>query len=275
MNPDISVIVLTYNQQDTIARALDSILAQRLRGRAMEIVVSDDASTDSTRRICAAYAARFPDTIRLLPPHPNLGVVDNYFHALSACRGRYIADCSGDDAWCDPLKLTRQADMLDANPSAVIVHTPWIECGPRSARTVTPIITAPFAHGRALISPLLRHLPAIHLSTALLRADTARQALASPDRALVHDPRLGCEDMPLLCALLARGDVAFIDTPSLLYTVNSGHSITSDAMRRRQARYYTRTLRATIRLARRYGVSLWSLRRYIATRALHILRLSV
>ncbi len=47
---DISVIVVTYNQEHTIARTLDSILAQRTAA-AYEIVIGDDCSTDGTEAV--------------------------------------------------------------------------------------------------------------------------------------------------------------------------------------------------------------------------------
>lgn len=100
MNPAVSVIVLTYNQEHCIARTLDSVLRQEVRG-GLEVVIGDDASTDSTRAICEDYAGRYPGLIRLMPPAPNKGLVRNYYDCLAACRGRYITDCAGDDECID------------------------------------------------------------------------------------------------------------------------------------------------------------------------------
>ena len=86
MNPIVSVIVCTYNQEGTIGAALDSILAQ-ITDFDYEIVVADDCSTDGTRDICRDYSARFPDRIRLILNDENLGIADNYFGTLYECRG--------------------------------------------------------------------------------------------------------------------------------------------------------------------------------------------
>lgn len=83
--PDISVIILTYNQQHTIAQAIESVLAQDTSEYRVEIVIGDDGSTDATREICSGYAARYPERIRLMPEAPNKGVVRNYFDTLEAC----------------------------------------------------------------------------------------------------------------------------------------------------------------------------------------------
>ena len=46
-NPKVSVIVICYNQRDTISRALDSVLAQE--DCDYEVIIGDDASADGTR----------------------------------------------------------------------------------------------------------------------------------------------------------------------------------------------------------------------------------
>jgi glycosyltransferase involved in cell wall biosynthesis len=74
----ISVIVCTYNQEATIARALDAILAQQCTVP-YEVIIGEDASTDNTRKICQEYAKKYPDIIRIMPEAPNKGIVDNYY----------------------------------------------------------------------------------------------------------------------------------------------------------------------------------------------------
>ena len=56
--PKVSVIVCTYNQEQTIARSLESILAQKT-DFPYEIILADDCSSDSTPR----YAPTMPDDI--------------------------------------------------------------------------------------------------------------------------------------------------------------------------------------------------------------------
>lgn len=90
--PIATVILLCYKQESTIRRAIESVLRQRCR-YSYEILVADDASPDATRRICEEYATRYPETVRMLPPAPNKGLVDNYFDAVLASRGKYVADC--------------------------------------------------------------------------------------------------------------------------------------------------------------------------------------
>ena len=104
MEEMISVVVVTYNQAATIGRTLDSILMQQCHVP-FEIVIGEDCSTDDTRAICQNYAEKHPDIIRLICNERNKGIVDNYYDCLLTCRGKYIADCAGDDFWIDTQKL--------------------------------------------------------------------------------------------------------------------------------------------------------------------------
>lgn len=120
--PSVSVIVLTYNQEHTIVRTLDSILAQKV-DFAYEIIIGEDASpSDNTRAVCEAYVAKYPDIIRLMPKAPNKGLLRNYIDCLRACKGDYIAACAGDDWWHNPNKLQLQVNALEQNPNCALCY---------------------------------------------------------------------------------------------------------------------------------------------------------
>lgn len=112
----------TYNHAPYIARAIESVLAQRT-SFAVELLLGEDCSSDSTPDICRSYAARYPDRIRLVTSEHNVGMRANYRRTIEACRGRYVAICDGDDWWCDPEKLERQVAMLEADPSLGLCYT--------------------------------------------------------------------------------------------------------------------------------------------------------
>jgi len=120
--PLVSVCMTAYNHAPYIARAIEGVLAQRTTF-AVELVLSDDCSADGTAAICRGYAARYPDRIRLLAGGGNVGMRANYRRTIEACRGRYVAMCDGDDWWCDPLKLQRQVEALEADPACGLSYT--------------------------------------------------------------------------------------------------------------------------------------------------------
>ncbi|HEU5299285.1 MAG TPA: glycosyltransferase family A protein, partial [bacterium] len=55
--PDLSVIIPTYNNRETLRRTLDAVAGQDLAPERYEVVVLDDGSTDGTEEMVAAYTA--------------------------------------------------------------------------------------------------------------------------------------------------------------------------------------------------------------------------
>jgi len=112
---DISIIVLVYNHEKYIAKALDSILEQETK-YTYEILIGEDCSPDGSRAIIKEYEKKRPEVIRAFYRKENLGATKNGYALGQAARGRYIALLEGDDYWCDSHKLQRQADFLDLHP---------------------------------------------------------------------------------------------------------------------------------------------------------------
>lgn len=118
----VSVAVITYNQQSTIAQALDSILSQK-GDFGLEVVIGEDCSKDNTWDICNDYQKRYPDKVRLLPNEKNLGIMANFARTVQACTGDYLAILAGDDYWCDDHKLQKQLQFLQEHQEYGVVCT--------------------------------------------------------------------------------------------------------------------------------------------------------
>jgi glycosyltransferase involved in cell wall biosynthesis len=112
----ISICLITYNHENYIAEALESVLMQKTTFD-KEIIIGEDCSTDNTRKICSLYAEKYPGLIHLIPADKNVGMMKNSYRSLQACTGDYIAFIEGDDYWTDDLKLQKQVDFLAANPA--------------------------------------------------------------------------------------------------------------------------------------------------------------
>ena len=112
---NVSVLMITYNQEKFIAQAIESALTQQVNFE-YEIVIGEDCSTDRTREIVISYLKQYPDKIRVLLPDKNLGMLHNFSQTFNACRGKYIAILEGDDYWTSPYKLQKQVDFLDNHP---------------------------------------------------------------------------------------------------------------------------------------------------------------
>ena len=96
----VSAVVVTYNSADTVIETLDSIYNQTYPR--IELIVSDDYSTDNTREIvrewCKTHRQRF-ERVLLRNPKRNLGVARNFNHAIAQANGKWIAEVAGDDIW--------------------------------------------------------------------------------------------------------------------------------------------------------------------------------
>lgn len=130
--PVVSASLITYNHAPYISACIDSMLEQKT-DFPFEICIGEDESSDGTREICIDYAKRYPDRIRLIlrsQSDPDRGMyrsqgVYNYVESARACNGKYIAVCDGDDVWIDPLKLQKQFDVMEENPSVSLVHSDY------------------------------------------------------------------------------------------------------------------------------------------------------
>ena len=117
----VSVCVVTYNQEKYIAECLDSLVSQETNFK-FEIIVGEDCSTDNTRAIVQQYVDKYPDLIVPLFYEKNVGAVENILQVYKKARGKYIAHMDGDDMAL-PGKLQKQFDILEANPDcSVCVH---------------------------------------------------------------------------------------------------------------------------------------------------------
>lgn len=113
----INILILTYNQEDVIGRALESILCQRQFGL-NKIIISDDNSTDNNVQVIERYKNKYPELIDYYVNRPNLGIYGNSNRLLEI---KGDADLyylmAGDDAIVDGLFCNVQKFIKDNNIS--------------------------------------------------------------------------------------------------------------------------------------------------------------
>lgn len=110
----VCVAMLTYNHEDYISMAIDSILQQRIT-YPFKIIISDDFSTDKTRSILLQYQKKHPEIFKVLFQDSNVGPKQNNIDLLRHVEGKYVAALEGDDYWIDQYKLQKQIDFLEEN----------------------------------------------------------------------------------------------------------------------------------------------------------------
>ena len=117
--PLVSVFMPTYNHEDFIADALDSVLSQDYEN--IEIIVGDDASTDKTPQIIREYIQKYPNRIKAIFNPRNLGVTRNCNVILEHCTGEYVAFFSGDDLFL-PGKIKKQVEAMGQDQNIILCY---------------------------------------------------------------------------------------------------------------------------------------------------------
>lgn len=119
----VSILCITYNHEKFIEQAINGFLAQKTNF-AFEIIIRDDASTDTTADIIKSYAEKYPRIIKpIYESHNRFGLVDPFTVTRAAAKGRYLAYCEGDDYWIDPLKIQKQVDYFNSKPNLSLLET--------------------------------------------------------------------------------------------------------------------------------------------------------
>jgi hypothetical protein len=112
--PKVSVLMTSYNREDYIAEAIESVLAQSMTD--LELIVSDDQSSDGTVDIVHDYARR-DARIRVSINERNLGDYANRAQAASLARGRFLKYHDSDDVMYRHC-LQTMLEPLEAEPQA-------------------------------------------------------------------------------------------------------------------------------------------------------------
>jgi glycosyltransferase involved in cell wall biosynthesis len=115
--PQVSVVIPSYNCARYLPEAIDSVLAQTYQN--FEIIVIDDGSTDET----AAVLRRYGLPVRVVYQH-NQGVAQARNHGIRQARGEWIAFLDADDVLL-PHKLAAQLTVAAAHPDAGMIHSGW------------------------------------------------------------------------------------------------------------------------------------------------------
>ena len=115
----ITVVIPLYNKENSIARALDSVLAQTFQD--FEVVVVDDGSTDEG----AAIVKQYTDSRIRLISQANAGVSAARNSGIAEARGEYVAFLDADDEWM-PEYLENQYSLTLRYPQCDVFATNYI-----------------------------------------------------------------------------------------------------------------------------------------------------
>src|SRR5215471_3959945 len=139
--PRLSVGLPVYNGANYLAESLEALLGQSFGD--FELIISDNASTDSTPDICQHYAQQ-DSRIRYFRQPRNVGLAPNHNFAVEQARAELFKWASNDDLYARDL-LERCVVALDGNPDVVLAHS-WTamidSSGAVTKATEYPLATA-------------------------------------------------------------------------------------------------------------------------------------
>ncbi|ANS77291.1 hypothetical protein AWM70_16885 [Paenibacillus yonginensis] len=118
----VSIILPVYNRQETITRAIESVLNQTFPH--FELIVVDDASTDATSEVIKRFD---DDRIRLIKLAENLGANAARNVGIKEAKAEWVAFHDSDDVWM-PQKLEKQVTLAiqERAGSASIIYTSFL-----------------------------------------------------------------------------------------------------------------------------------------------------
>lgn len=205
--PLISVCIVTYNHQAYITDCLMSVLTQWGDFR-LEIVIGDDASSDTTAALVQTIAAQYPGIINLFSHPKNVGPSQNLHFTLAQAQGDFIAHLDGDDFWL-PGKLQAQLSFLQAHPDCPVCYT--------NAMAIThekiPVgYFNPHLPERMDLAHLLKSGNFLNNSSMLYRAVCRASLLAIADQLI---------DYRIHLTFAQHGSIGFLNAVLTAYRTNS------------------------------------------------------
>ncbi len=230
--PLVSVAIKSYNHAPFVERAVRSMLDQSLRD--VEVLVTDDGSTDGTPDVVDAIA---DERIHLVRFPANRGPVFAMNATVARARGEFVAILNSDD-YALPGRLERQVALLCAHPDVGAVFSVPIQVDDAGDPTTAygAVFDVPIAHG---LSTRAQWLRMFFLLGNCLCAPTAMVRRAVLEEIGPDDTRLMLLfDLDRWVRLLERYEVRVVDEPQTAFRVRAGGANLSAAQpvtRRRSA----------------------------------------
>jgi glycosyltransferase involved in cell wall biosynthesis len=161
-NPLVSICVTTFNSAPFVVETLDSIKLQTYDN--LELIISDDCSTDSTINICQAWlqenADRFVSVNLITVPH-NTGVSANCNRCINAAKSDWIKFIAGDDVLF-PKCIEDNMNFVQGNPQVFVLFS-QVNIFKNDFRQENFLATSPSKFPMNIMSPSLSVEDQYHL----------------------------------------------------------------------------------------------------------------
>ena len=216
----LSVIIVSYNEQEYLGHAIESCLQQKF-AYPYEIIIGDDGSNDGSIDLIREYAEKYPNIIKYYVMDrtevkdviPSIRVSNVLKRGFEIASGEYLTVLSGDDFWCDNMKWHRQVFFLDNNQKHASCYTDfkyfWSDDREELRYTYDHLARAELWSGYYYV----------HISCFVFRRDV-----------LLHVLDRFCDDTGLIFSIFKAGKTKHIKGVSFAYRQRDG-SIMHEAKR--------------------------------------------
>lgn len=221
----VSVIVTAYNQEDYVEQALESALNQSYTDT--NVLVFDDASSDSTAEKIRAYLERTAGSARFVHHHVNMGLCATLNEALTLIDTEFVTFISGDD-WVEPDFVEKSVACLSGfGDDYGLVYCDSYLVNESGSRRATTLFSGRFAPTGSVFDEVLTgglELKGVHMLLRRTVFDTAGN----------YDEKLYYEDYDMWLRITRCYKCAFVPEPL------SSHRLLPTSMTTRMVRDQTR-----------------------------------
>ncbi|MCX6319802.1 MAG: glycosyltransferase family 2 protein [Bacteroidetes bacterium] len=214
--PLVSIIVTSYNRAASVTKAIDSALEQDYPN--IEVIVSDNRSTDNTMEVLSAYTGN--PRVRISQNAQNVGMMPNFKIATDQlAKGEYVMYISSDDYMVNPGFVSEAMDIIQQNPAVRLVFGVMITYNihaDRKARfNTTPLWEKNLWNG----FEVLKQYPengSLCFGGCLMK----RQDLVDMN---IFESKYLNVDTECILKLMLQGDVGFINKDSYVFVRHGGN----------------------------------------------------
>jgi hypothetical protein len=194
--PRLTIVIPTLNRASLVGRAIDSAIAQTFPN--IEVIVSNNGSTDGTRAVLERYAGA--PRVRILHRDRTIPANEHGMHLVEQAHGEFFVGLSDDD-WLEPDMVARVIDRFDRNPRLGFV---WTGCLMYYADIAVPALTGPDVEpGHSFLAAFLAGTRNVCWCACVTRTADLRRLGPPPAETI-------CGDMFFWTKLAAEGDVGCV-----------------------------------------------------------------
>lgn len=211
----VSIGLPTFNRATSLVRAVDSLLAQTYEN--FELVISDNASTDNTEKICREYA-RNNNRIKYFRQEQNIGMVENYKFVLKKVSGDYFMMASDDDWWHPDFILKLKGALDDHKEYGIAMSS--IRQIHEDGSLVNEIIydgpndVSKFSHSRIFNAAIFKNPPVHFFIMGLFKKEILKKIFWRPPEQVLGGDKVIIYEASLFTRFYSISDVLWIRTSS-------------------------------------------------------------